>query len=143
MAKNRKTSKKMTVAANSTMVLGSVLVSLFVMVVINMLANSTCSQLRKSIGAKENQLERLNDDCSRENASWAQMTETRRLERALQQHGLAMRPAKPAQNVRMSADGQFEPAQLSVAKLAQRANGSSAAACGGARRNGARAFARR
>ena len=59
MAKNRKISKKMSVIAQGSTMLCAVIVMLFVMVVVNLLADSSCSQLMKSIGAKEAQLKRL------------------------------------------------------------------------------------
>lgn len=136
MAKNRKMSKKMSVIAQGSTMLCAVIVMLFVMVVVNLLADSSCSQLMKSIGAKEAQLKRLNDDCSRESARWEEMTTPDRLEAALKRHGLAMRYANAAQNIRMNAAGKPEPGQFAVSRMEQRSHSNTAAyrpAAGGSR----------
>ena len=136
MAKNRKMSKKMSVIAQGSTMLCAVIVMLFVMVVVNLLADSSCSQLMKSIGAKEAQLKRLNDDCSRESARWEEMTTPDRLEAALKRHGLAMRYANAAQNIRMNAAGKPEPGQFAVSRREQRSHSNTAAyrpAAGGSR----------
>lgn len=126
MAKNRKISKKMSVIAQGSTMLCAVIVMLFVMVVVNLLADSSCSQLMKSIGAKEAQLKRLTDDCSRESARWDEMTTPDRLEAALKRHGLAMRYANAAQNIRMNAAGKPEPGQFAVARMEQRSHANTA-----------------
>ena len=100
MAKNRKMSKKMSVIAQGSTMLCAVIVMLFVMVVVNLLADSSCSQLMKSIGAKEAQLNR---------------------------HGLAMRYANAAQNIRMNAAGKPEPGQFAVSRMEQRSHSNTAA----------------
>lgn len=127
MAKNRKVSRKQSVVVQGATMLCGVILMLFAMVVVNLLADSSCSQLRKSIGAKEKQLQRLADDCRRESARWDEMTTPDRLEVALQRHGLSMHLAKPTQNVRMTAAGKPVPGQLSVARMAQRSRTASTA----------------
>ena len=52
MKKNRKRSKKMSVMASRSMHVGGVLVMFFVMVIVNLLASSSCTQLMKSIGER-------------------------------------------------------------------------------------------
>lgn len=122
MRKNWKISKKMSVVAQNTAYAGAILLMLFIMVIINMLASSRCSQMMKSIGEKERALARLEDERARESARWEEMKTPKNLEIALAKHGLAMRYPKPSQTVRLRAgSGQLVPSQLSVAKEMQRA----------------------
>lgn len=116
MRKNRKMPRKMSVIAERAMHVGAVIVMLFVMVILNMLASSSCTQLEKSIGAKEKMLEKLEESRLRESLKWDEMITPERLERHLVKHGLSMHLAKPAQNVRMRADGTPYPGQLSIVK---------------------------
>ena len=121
MKKNWKISRKMNVVAHNTACAGAIMLMLFVMVIVNMLASSSCSQLMKSIGEKERVLARLEDERTRESARWEEMKTDENLEAALRKHGLAMRCAKPSQTVRMrKGTGELLPAQLSVAKEMQR-----------------------
>ena len=124
MKKNWKISKRMSVVAQNTACVGAIMLMLFVMVIVNMLAASSCSQLMKSIGDKERALARLEDEHSRESARWEEMKTPQSLEVALKKHGLAMRSPKASQTVRLRAgSGQLLPSQLSVAKEMQRAKG--------------------
>ena len=120
MRKNRKRTKKMSVVASNTMHFGAVIVMLFIMVFVNFLASSSCQQLLKSIGEKERQLAKLEEERVRESARWEEMKTPERLESALLRHGLAMRYPRPDQVVRMKANGKPYPGQLSVAKAGQR-----------------------
>lgn len=126
MRKNRKRSKKMSVMAANTMHFGAVIVMLFVMVIINLLASSSCQQLMKSIGEKERALDKLEEERVRESVRWEEMKTPEKLESALLRHGLAMRYPKADQVVRIKANGKPYPGQLSVAKAQQR-NGLAAA----------------
>ena len=65
MRKNRKVSKKMSVIAVQSMHIGAVMFSLFIMVILNLLAASNCSHLMKSIGEKEKELNKLEDALNR------------------------------------------------------------------------------
>lgn len=120
MRKNRKIPKKMSVMASNTMHFGAVIVVLFVMVIINLLASSSCQQQLKTIGEKERMLAKLEEERVRESARWEEMKTPEKLESALLRHGLAMRYPRPEQVVRMKADGKPYPGQLSVAKAYQR-----------------------
>jgi len=125
MGRNWKISKKMSVVAQNTAYVGAIMLMLFVMVIVNMLASSSCSQLMKSIGEKERILARLEDERSRESARWEELKTPQNLEIALNRHGLAMRYPKPSQTVRLrEGSGQLIPSQLSVAKEMQRARNS-------------------
>ena len=127
MRKNRTNSKKLSAVATRTMHFGAVIVMLFVMVIINYMASSSCQQLLKSIGEKERALSKLEEERVRESARWEEMKTPEKLESALLRHGLAMRYPKPDQVVRMKANGRPYPGQLSVAKVRQR-NGLTTAA---------------
>ena len=59
MKKNRKMSKKMSVMAGRTVQIGAVMAMVFVVVIFNMLAQSSCKHLEKSIREKERQLTKL------------------------------------------------------------------------------------
>ena len=126
MRRNRKRSKKMSVMAANMMHFGAVIVMLFVMVIINLLASSSCQQLMKSIGEKERVLDKLEEERVRASARWEEMKTPEKLESALLKHGLAMRYPKADQVVRIKANGRPYPGQLSVAKAQQR-NGLTAA----------------
>lgn len=114
--KARKINKKMNVSVEVTTRLGAVIVFLFIMVIVNILASSSCQQIQKRIGACEKELARLEDARNRESTRWEEMKTTERVESALRRHGLAMRVPRPEQNVQMNANGQPYPGQLSVAK---------------------------
>jgi hypothetical protein len=120
MKKNRRISTKMSVMAQRSVYIGSIIISLFLMVVLNFLAKSSCSQLSNSIGLKERELAKLQDECTRESARWEQMQTPERLEKALVRHNLPMLLAKASQNIRMRPDGKPYPNQISVAKASMR-----------------------
>lgn len=105
MKQNRKTTKRWsTVATNSTR-FGAIIGALFVMVILNLLASSSCQQLSKSIGEGEKILSRLEDECRQECNRWDSMKTPEKLQAALLRHGLKMAPAHPNQNIHMKADG--------------------------------------
>lgn len=116
MKKNRKRSKKMSVMASRSMHVGAVMVMFFVMVILNLLASSSCSQILKSIGEKERTLTKLEDERMRESARWDAMKTADNIDRALLKFGLSMRYARAAQIVRMDSAGRPKPGQLSVAR---------------------------
>ena len=68
----------------------------------------------------ERELARLEDAHMRESTRWEEMKTPDRIERALLQHGLSMRPPRPEQTVRMTANGTPYPGQLSLARARQR-----------------------
>lgn len=116
MRRNRKMPRKMSVITERAMHVGGVIVMLFAMVILNRLADSSCTQLMKSIGEKERTLAKLEEARQRESANWESMITPDKLERHLVKHGLSMHYAKPAQTVRMRSDGTPYPGQLSVVK---------------------------
>jgi hypothetical protein len=120
MKKNRKRSQKMSVMASQSMYFGGVLVMLVVMVILNLLATSSCNQQLKAIGEKEKLLARLEKDRSRECARWDAMKGPEDLDLALRRFGLAMRYPKAEQIVMMDARGRPRPGQLSVARAKSR-----------------------
>ena len=120
MRKNRKMSKKMSVMAGRTVQIGAVMVMAFAIVILNMLATSSCKHLEKEIRIKERQLAKLDDEKEREGARWNDMVTPEKLEIALLRHGLAMKTPRAEQVVRLKSDGRPYPGQISVAKAAER-----------------------
>ena len=120
MRKNRKIPKKMSVVASNTMHFGAIIVILSVMVILNLLASSSCTQLMKTIGEKERELVKLEDSKMRESTRWEEMKTPERVEEALRAHGLAIATPRAYQVVRMRADGTPFPGQLSVLRSRQR-----------------------
>lgn len=120
MRKNRKVPKKMSVVASNTMHFGAIIVIFSVMVILNLLASSSCSQLMKTIGEKERELVKLEDARMRESTRWEEMKTPERIEDALRAHGLSMDAPRACQVVRMRPDGSPMPGQLSVLKMRQR-----------------------
>ena len=116
MKKNRRRSKKMSVMASRSMHIGAVMVMFFVMVILNLLASSSCTQIMKSIGEKERTLAKLEDERMRESARWDAMKTADNIDRALLKFGLSMRYAKAEQIVRMDSAGRPKPGQLAVAR---------------------------
>ena len=129
MKRNRRMPRKMSVIAERAMYVGVVIVMLFVMVIINLLASSSCTQLMKSIGSKETALAKLEESRLREASRWDERTAPGKLQSHLLARGLSMHYPKPAQNVRMHADGRPYAGQFSLVQAEARAN----------RRNSARA----
>ncbi len=120
MRKNRKMSKKMSVMAGRTVQIGAVMAMVFVVVIFNMLAQSSCKHLEKSIREKERQLTKLDEEKAREEARWGAMETNESLDAALLRHGLAMKLPRAAQQVRLKSDGTPYPGQISVAKASAR-----------------------
>ena len=120
MRRNRKIPKKMSVVATNTMRFGAVIAFLFVMVILNLLASSSCTQLMKAKGEKEKELAALGEAMDRESTRWEEMKTPERLETALLRHGLSMKLPRPDQNVRMRPDGTPFPGQMSLARTKQK-----------------------
>ena len=120
MRKNRKIPKKMSVLATNTMRFGAIIVFLFVMVILNLLASSSCTQLMKAKGEKERELVNLDDERNREATRWEEMKTPEKVGAALLKHGLAMKTPRADQVVRMRADGTPYPGQLAIARARQR-----------------------
>ncbi len=123
MRKNRKMSRRLSVVTVHFMHMGAVLLMLFVMVIMNLIASSSCRQQERIRVAKEETLKKLEDELHRETMRWEEMKTSERLEAALVKHGLSMHYPNASQIVRMRADGRPYPGQLSLAKAAQREKG--------------------
>ena len=118
--KNRRVSKRMSVNTAIATHFGAVIAFLFVMVILNLLATSSCQQLSKTIGDEERELERLEEARMRTETRWEEMLTPEKIEVALRSHGLSMKVAKDIQKVHMKADGTPRPGQLSVAMASKR-----------------------
>ena len=62
MRRNRKIPKKMSVVATNTMRFGAIIVFFFVMVILNLLSASSCTQLQNAKGALEREIVKLDED---------------------------------------------------------------------------------
>ena len=116
MRRNRKIPKKMSVVATNTMRFGAIIVFFFVMVILNLLSSSSCTQLLKVKGELEREIVKLDDARMRESTRWEEMKTPEKVELALLKHGLAMKLPRADQTVRMGSDGSPRPGQLSVSK---------------------------
>ena len=120
MRRNRKIPKKMSVVATNTMRFGAIIVFFVVMVILNLLSSSSCTQLLKAKGELEREIVKLDDARMRESTRWEQMKTPERVEEALLKHGLAMKLPRADQTVRLRPDGQPLAGQLSVSKARMR-----------------------
>ena len=121
MRKNRKTSKRMSVVATNTMRFGAIIVFFFVMVILNLLSSSSCTQLLNEKGEKERELAKLEESHRRESTRWEEMKTPEKVEAALFRHGLRMSTPRADQCIRLNARGVPYPNQLALTRLRQRA----------------------
>ena len=120
MRRNRKVPKKMSVVATNTMRLGAIILFFFVMVILNLLSRSSCTQLQNANGDLEREIAKLEDARTRAAAQWEKMKTPDKIEEALLRHGLSMKTPRADQTVRLMADGRPRPGQLSLAKAKMR-----------------------
>lgn len=128
MRRNRKVPKKMSVVATNSMRFGAIIVFFFVMVILNMLSSSSCTQLFKVQGEMERELAKLEDARTRESTRWEEMKTPEKVEMALLRHGLSMRTPQPQQNVMMLPNGRPRAGQLSLKRMRMRVGERSAEA---------------
>ena len=121
MRKNRKVSKRMSVIAANTMRFGAIIVFFFVMVILNLLSSSSCTQLLNEKGQKERELAKLEESHLRESTRWEEMKTPEKVEAALFRHGLKMSTPRADQCIRLNARGVPYPNQLALTRLRQRA----------------------
>ena len=118
--------KKMSVMATNTMRFGAIIVVFFVMVILNILSSSSCTQLSARQGEMRREIKKLEDACQRESTRWEEMTTPENVEIALFRHGLSMKTPRADQTVQMMESGAPRPGQLSLAKAKLRNGGVSA-----------------
>ena len=123
MRRNRKVSKRMSRISVHTMHIGAVMLMLFVMVILNLLASSSCNQLVKIVDQKDKELKSCNEELERTSARWDAMRSSDNLDRALVKRGISMHIPNPNQIILMDASGHPQPGQTSVALLRQRVQG--------------------
>ena len=121
MRKNRKVSKRMSVIAANTMRFGAIIVFFFVMVILNLLSSSSCTQLLNEKGEKELEHAKLVESHRRESTRWEEMKTPEKVEAALFRHGLRMSTPRADQCIRLNARGVPYPNQLALTRLRQRA----------------------
>lgn len=117
MRKNKKISKRMSRLTVNMMHLGAIMLTFFVMVVLNLMASSSCSQLTKIIADKDRQLADSKVELSKNIVRWDSVKSSVNLERALVVRGMSMNYPKSNQIVRMDERGRVIPSQNSVAIL--------------------------
>jgi len=127
MRRNRKVSKKMSVIATNTMRFGSFIVCAFVMVILNYLASSSCSQLLNEKGQKERELAKLEESHRRESTRWEEMKTPEKIEAALFRHGLRMSTPRADQCIRLNGQGVPYPNQIALTRLRQRSSAAATA----------------
>ena len=127
MRKNRKVSKRMSVIAANTMRFGAIIVFFFVMVILNLLSSSSCTQLLNEKGQKERELAKLEESHRRESTRWEEMKTPEKVEAALFRHGLKMSTPRADQCIRLNARGVPYPNQLALTRLRQRSSAAATA----------------
>lgn len=120
MRQNKRVSRRRSVISMHAQHLGMIVVALVAMVIINMLAESSCGQLMKSIGAKDRILVARQAELDRVGARWEATKSTDRLMQALGSRGLVMTYAKANQIIHMDKGGRVKPGQRSVALARER-----------------------
>lgn len=123
MRRNRRVTKKMSVIATNTLRFGAIVIFFFVMVILNLLASSSCTQLMKEKGLRMQELAKLEESRQRESTRWEEMKTPEKIEVALLRHGLMMKLPRADQSVRMDAKGVPRLGQLSVTRAKQRGAG--------------------
>jgi len=123
MRSNRKVSKRMSRISVHTMHIGAVMLMLFVMVILNQLASSSCNQLMKIVDQKDKELMRCDAELERTSSAWDAMRSSDNLDRALMKFGLSMHIPSAKQVIHMDESGHPLPSQTSVALLRQRVQG--------------------
>ena len=111
----------MAVVATNTMRFGAIIVFFFVMVILNLLSSSSCTQLLNEKGEKERELAKLEESHRRESTRWEEMKTPEKVEAALFRHGLRMSTPRADQCIRLNARGVPYPNQLALTRLRQRA----------------------
>ena len=111
----------MSVIATNTMRFGAIIVFFFVMVILNILSSSSCTQLLNEKGQKERELAKLEESHRRESTRWEEMKTPEKIEAALFRHGLKMSTPRADQCIRLNAHGVPYPNQLALTRLRQRA----------------------
>ena len=122
MRKNRKVSKKMSVIATNSLRFGAIILFFFVMVILNFLSSSSCTQLENEKGLKERELAKLEESHCRESTRWEAMKTPKKVEAALFRHGLRMSMPRPDQWIRLNGRGVPYPNQLALTRLRQQSS---------------------
>lgn len=122
MRKNKKVSKKMSVVATNTMRFGAIIVFFFVMVILNVLSSSSCSQLMDEKGQRERELAKLEESHRRESTRWEEMKTPERVEAALVRHGLRMSTPRADQCIRLNGRGEPCSDRLALRRFRQRSS---------------------
>jgi hypothetical protein len=120
MRRNRRVKKHSRFKSGATG-MAALIVSSFIMLMIYWTLDSQCTSILRDIGTAENKLKALDAEFGRENARWNAMKTRERLDEKITRFGLAMQSPNPDQVVRMMANGEPAPGQMSVARARARA----------------------
>ncbi|MCR5413359.1 MAG: hypothetical protein K6F50_01360 [Kiritimatiellae bacterium] len=93
---------------------GAVMLMCVVVVILNLLASSSCSQLMKSIGEKDAMLQAKREEFDSATARWEATTSADNIDRILARHGIEVSHPRPHRIIRMDANGRVIPNQRSV-----------------------------
>ena len=115
--KNKIVSARAATSSKHAMYIVGILALLGVLMVTSVIADSSCKRLQTSIGEKERELKKLEEDYQRESVRLAGLLTPERLSRSLRLHGMAMSIAKPHQIVKMSSAGKPYPGQMALAHI--------------------------
>lgn len=118
MRRNRRLTKRYSSLYTYTACAAGFLMTLLVVTMIYYFVDSKCTQLSQSIGREKARLAHLEKERKRESMQWEQM-KIPGLDEALRRHGLPMKVADADQIVRIDANGNVVPGQISVAKIKQ------------------------
>lgn len=115
--------KNKIVSANTAMsnryavYIGALVVLAGVMAIVNVFANTSCKRLQTSIGDKERELIKLEEDYQRESVRLSALHTPEKLARSLRLHGMAMNIAKPHQIIKMATSGRPYPGQMALSHI--------------------------
>ena len=121
MRRNRRVKKKYSRFKAGATGMVALIVSSFIMLMIYWTLDSQCASILREIGAAESKVKALDAEYGRENARWNAMKTRERLDEKITRFGLAMQSPHPDQVVRMMANGEPAPGQMSVARARARA----------------------
>ncbi|MBO5643071.1 MAG: hypothetical protein J6S51_03595 [Kiritimatiellae bacterium] len=115
--KNKIVSASTAASSRHAVYIGALVVLAGVMSIVNVFANTSCKRLQTSIGEKERELRKLEEDYQRESVRLSALHTPEKLARSLRLHGMAMNIAKPHQIIKMSTSGRPYPGQMALGHI--------------------------
>lgn len=117
MKQNRKVSRRRSVIGMHVMHFGAIMLMFVVMVIVHLLASSSCGQLMKSIGEQERLIKARQNELDSANAMWRQATSTDNIARILHRRGLEMGDPQSDYVIHFDRTGKPNENERSVALL--------------------------